>query len=222
MDKFFLCLANSYKHDNRCLAGVELEKDESGGYAIVLNEWNQPTWIRPVCREAKGGAIPNYMAENIQFFDVIRLSDIEPCPDGAQTENYFYGKMTVVCQPEFQEKWLDIISRTNRKALLGNVYSYVSHDHFASMDYSVLMIRVPGISYYLKQREDKHPQPRMKFMYNETEYDFPITDPKFRTIVENNGSGESSSVHYLTISLSTELEHKHFKLVANVISADKL
>lgn len=222
MDKYFFCLANSYKHDNRCLAGVEVERDDSGGYFITLNDWNMPNWIRPVSKNTTGGAIPNCIAENIQLFDVVLLSDVEPCPDGAQSENFFYEKMSVVYQPKPKEKWLDIISRTNRKVILGNVYPYISHDHFVNMDYSVLMIRVSGISYYLKQREDKQPQPRMKFIYNDAEYDFPITDPKFRTIVETNGSGESSAVHYLTISLSTELEHRHFKLVANVVSLENL
>ena len=81
--KFFLCLANSYKHDNRCLAGVLAKPNYNGGYDIIQDDWGHPIWFRPINRWTDAGAIPNDEAEGIDFFDVIEVKDPEPCPDGA-------------------------------------------------------------------------------------------------------------------------------------------
>ena len=48
MDKFFVCLANSYKHGGRCIAGVEVEWREDR-WRIVRDERQMPRWVRPVC-----------------------------------------------------------------------------------------------------------------------------------------------------------------------------
>ena len=42
MDKFILCLANSYKHGGRCIAGVEVELKD-GVLSIVKSHYGVPS-----------------------------------------------------------------------------------------------------------------------------------------------------------------------------------
>lgn len=42
-----LCLANSYKHGGRCIAGIEVTLDNKG-YSIVRDVNGVPKWVRPV------------------------------------------------------------------------------------------------------------------------------------------------------------------------------
>ena len=47
MDKLILCLANSYKHGGRCIAGIEVSLQE-GQLSINKSSYGIPIWIRPV------------------------------------------------------------------------------------------------------------------------------------------------------------------------------
>lgn len=219
--KFFLCLANSYKHDNRCLAGVLVKPNYNGGYDIIQDDWGHPIWFRPINRWTDAGAIPNDEAEGFDFFDVIEVTDPEPCPDGAQQENHYYSSLSYDGHMEMDKALLNLLSRTNRKVLFGNAYNAVSHDYYERLEYSILMIHASDVRCYLKQRVDKQPQPRMEFTFNGNEYDFPITDPDFRHLLEDDeDEANAASEYYLTLSLGAICDDKHFKLVAGVIMYD--
>lgn len=217
MDKYFLCLANSYKYGNRCLAGVELERKNSN-FKLKQNTWGQPIWLRPVNRWTEAGAIPNDEAINIDIFDVLLLSNVEHCAEGAQVENYYYDDMEVVDSIiEVTNQLLQSLSKTNRKVLFGNTCASISHEQYRRMDYSVLMIKAEEVECYLKERVGKQPQPRMSFMYNQIRYDFPVTDPDFRHLMKSNLEiANMYDTYYLTLSLSMLCEDRHFKLVAGV------
>ncbi|MCQ2752577.1 MAG: hypothetical protein MJ189_05750, partial [Coriobacteriales bacterium] len=216
MDKLFLCLANSYKHDNRCLAGVEVISNK-GSFSLVTDSWGHPKWFRPIHRLTNAGAIPNQEAVNIKCFDVIRATEVEACPDGAQSENYFYNVLIIVGTWAPTSELLSQLSRTHRKVILGNLDAFVSHNHYNRMDYSIMMIDANQVQCYLKDRENKPPQPRMVFVYKDTKYDFPVTDPSFRHEIENNLSEVNKNTrYYLTLSLGAICDDKHFKLVASV------
>ena len=70
MSLLFVCLANSYKHNNRCLAGV-LVKRSNNGFELIQDNWGHPVWFRPINRWTDAGAIPNEEAVEINLFDVI-------------------------------------------------------------------------------------------------------------------------------------------------------
>ena len=222
MSKLFVCLANSYKHDNRCLAGVLVKRLDSG-FEILQDDWGQAIWFRPINRWTDAGAIPNKEAENITLFDVIEVENPEPCPDGAQQENYYYSSLSVIGHMVSDKELLKHIAKTNRKVLFGSVYNAIKHDHYMRLNYSVLMICASDVICYFKQRTNMQPQPRMEFTYNGNKYDFPITDPVFRQLMENNvEETKATSEYYLTLSLGTVFDDKHFKLVAGVIPQRKL
>lgn len=216
MDKYFLCLANSYKYGNRCLAGVELERKNSN-FKLKQDTWGHPIWVRPVNRWTEAGAIPNEEASEIAIFDVVLLSNAEHCAEGAQVENYYYGDLEVVDSMEATAQLLQALSKANRKVLFGNTYASISHKQYCRMDYSVLMIKAEDVECYLKERYGKQPQPRMGFVYNQIHYDFPVTDPDFRHLMKSNlEDANIYDTYYLTLSLSMLCEDRHFKLVAGV------
>jgi len=218
MGKLFVCLANSYKHDHRCLAGV-LVKRSSNGFDLIQDNWGHPIWFRPINRWTDAGAIPNDEAVGINLFDVIEVEEPKPCPDGAQQENYYYSSLSRIGYMNPDIALLKLIAKTNRKVLFGNAYSAISHDYYMRLEYSILMIHATDVHCYLKTRIDKQPQPRMTFTFNGNEYDFPITDPDFRHLLEDDeDEANAASDYYLTLSLGAICEDKHFKLVAGVIT----
>lgn len=220
MDKLFLCLANSYKHDNRCIAGVEVERTRTS-YKLIKDSWNHPIWFRPINRWTDAGAIPNDEAEDITLFDVVCATNVEECPDGAQTENYYYDELNTIGQLYITEQLLSDLSNTNRRVPFGNTFASVSHEKYEQLDYSIFMIHTEEVLCYLKERIDKRPQPRIKFKYKEYTYDFPVTDPNFRHKMEDCLTDANSfQDYYLVLSLGVDFDGGHYKLIAGVITKD--
>ncbi len=210
-------MANSYKHDNRCIAGVEVRSTDAG-YELVTDDWNTPVWFRPINRYADAGAVPNDEALNIELFDVVRASHVSHVPTGAQQENWYYDSLTVVGTMTPTADLLKQLSTTHRKVLFGNNRTYIDHNYYYRLDYSVMMICPDKPHFYLKERVDKQPQPRMSFSFNGNEYDFPVTDPEFRHLMENDiGEANGGSKYFVTLSLGVECNGLHYKLVAGVV-----
>ena len=221
MDKTFICLANSYKHGNRCIAGVEIELyPQRNSYSVKRDANGNPIWFRPINRLAEAGAIPNSEAQGISVLDIVKATQVEPCPDGAQKENFFYGRLERINRVTKDRLNLDGFVDNAHHSLFGNRGAAVPPDRFVNLDYSVFLIKCSTIEFYQKDRSEwnKEPQPRGKVMYNGTEYDLPVTDPAFRQIIHNDlVRANSYADYYITLSLGVEHDEWHSKLIACVI-----
>lgn len=221
MDKTFICLANSYKHGNRCIAGVEIELyPQRNSYSVKRDTNGNPIWFRPIHRIAEAGAIPNSEAQNIVVLDIVKASQVEPCPDGAQTENYYYRRLEKLSRVSRKAQNLDGLIDNTHNLLFGNRGAAVPPDRFVNLDYSVLLIKSSQVEFYMKDRTEwnKEPQPRGKVTYNGTEYDLPVTDPVFRQVIQNDiEKANSYADYYITLSLGVEHDDWHSKLIACVI-----
>lgn len=221
MDKTFICLANSYKHGNRCIAGVEIELyPQQNSYVVKRDANGNPIWFRPIHRTVKAGAIPNAEAHSISVLDIVKAHQVEPCPDGAQKENYFYSRLEKLSRVSRKAQILDGLIDNTHNLLFGNRGAAVPPDRFDNLDYSVLLIKSSQVEFYMKDRTEwnKEPQPRGKVTYNGTEYDLPVTDPIFRQVTQNDlEKANTYADYYITLSLGVEHDDWHSKLIACVI-----
>jgi len=221
MDKTFICLANSYKRGNRCIAGVEIELcPQQNSYVVKRDANGNPIWFRPIHRGTEAGAVPNSEAQGISVLDIVTATQVEPCPDGAQKENFFYSRLVRVNRVTKDSQNLDGFVNNTHHSLFGNRGAAVPPDRYMNLDYSVLLIKCTQVEFYMKDRTqwEEKPQPRGKLTYNGIEYDLPVTDPIFRQTVQNDlQTANSFADYYITLSLGVEHDEWHSKLIASVI-----
>jgi len=217
MDKYFICLANSYKRGGRCIAGIEVIRDVNKNWAIVRNDDDSPKWIRPIS-ETSYGEIPNKAAACIQMLSIVRLSGVIACPESAHKENVYYSFMEragsdIVKEPRILNQLIDNTHQT----IFRNRGRAVSAEKLSEIDYSLMLIHANKASAYRDETREKSKN-RMKFTYHGDEYDFPITDAGFlREFKIEPEAYDNIPDVYLTISLGLEFEGWHHKLVAGVI-----
>ena len=218
MEKHFVCLANSYKHGGRCIAGVEVTLGADGAFTIVKKDDGSPRWIRPITH-SENEAIPNDIAAEIGIFSLVELTDVVPCPNKAHSENVYFGQMkrcpsNLRCDKETLDQFIDTAHQTafyfRGKAIPASMID--------RLNYSLMLIHPQDVHAYVDEEREKSKY-RMKFTYYGSHYDFPITDPVFLEAFKKDPQSFSEPKDaYLTVSLGMEFEGFHFKLVATVFT----
>ncbi len=219
MEKYFICLANSYKHGGRCIAGVEAEYDGKR-WVIKRDEFGMPVWIRPVSNTSPTEEISNHLALNIHILDVVRLTGVIPVPKGAQKENVTFNSMITI-----GKNFLPRVSVLER--LMNDHYDFLffnSHKNVEPLyynekgDHSIILLRTDHTIVYCDKSNMEKPKYRVNFQYNNQVYDLPITDPAY---LEDLKSGRKSigdkGTIFITCSLGIEHEGMHYKLAACII-----
>ena len=221
MENFFICLANSYKRGGRCVAGIEVSKNECGEWTVVRNPDGTPRWIRPVSYAAFG-EIFNYEAKDIDLFSIVKITDISPCPDKAHAENVHYKRMECLGKMALSTDFLNQLTDKIHETVFYNYERTISHETFNNGNYSLMFIRPQKVHVYIDNRWEK-PKYRMRVQHLGKYYDMPITDPAYLHQLENNpqNTGELTGV-YLTLSLGLEYQNQHHKLIAGVFFEDHI
>lgn len=246
MDKFFLCLANSYKRvDNnergddtgRCVAGIEVEIAEVADKTVIksivpfTNQYGtRPNWIRPK-GNTQTGAIPIAEAQPFKVFDLIRLSDVKSTAEGAHSEDYEYKLIEKVSHINVDEGLLSqMCDNLHKNYVFGNGYDTVTDKRFLGFDHSLMLIKPTNPTFFYKVREydgRQKKQLRCRFSYGKCEeYDLVVTDPVFKQICYDAHDDELQDVNgnnncYFVMSLGIALpsqNNKHYKLIASVIT----
>ena len=222
MDKHFICLANSYKHGGRCIAGIEVVPQADGSLTIVRHDDGRPRWIRPVSMSANG-EIPNHLADSFKIFSLVKLYDVEPCPDKAHTEDVHCSRMEICPFDLLPTKtFLNQLLDTQHKAIFYYRGKAIPATIIDRLDYSLMLIQPENVSAYCDE-EKENSKYRMKFTYSGSNYDFPITDPVFlEQFKKNSEKYDDLNGVYLVLSLGLEFEGFHFKLVATVVFPNDL
>jgi hypothetical protein len=220
MKKYFICLANSKKYGERCIAGIEVLKSENG-YTIVRQD-NKPKWIRPVTQE-KHGAVPASLVNNISLLDIIEIDETEEVPDGYQSENVRFKESSLSVVDQFRPSPGDLAALidNDQPYLFGRKGKALSLDAIDFLEQSLTFIKATSSEIYIKKDPDGREQYRLKFIFNMQDYDLPITDVTFLEKCKNN---DCASINqdmkdgvYLTISVGVEFEGWYYKLVAGVV-----
>ena len=220
MKRRFVCLANSKKYGERCIAGIELSEGKERKYEIVRKD-DKPGWIRPVTKDAHG-AVPSHLVNHIKLLDVVEIEVTEETPDGYQCENCAFDlhsiKVIDTIQPRRES--LDKLCDNNQSLLFGNERSKVPATIIHAISHSLIFIR-PDYAEIVMSEVNTN-QYRLRFIYNHNHLDLPITDVNFIALLNSrdNISLETIGVkvRYITVSLGVEYEKHYYKLVAGVIA----
>lgn len=235
MNKYFICLANSYKHGNRCVAGIEIGVDKNGNLVVARHSDGRPRWIRPVTRKQSDnelwekhntpidGAVPVNIATQIPILSIVKVHDVEPCPEKPHCEDVYYSKME--CRWYKSDVVFDLL-----KQCVDSVHQNVFYSNGRALqkplaeqlDYSLMLVHIDDAVAYIDKSREKSKN-RLRFSYYRTEYEFPITDPELikRLSVASDNKITLQDV-YLTLSLGLEFEGFFFKLVAAVIDSSRI
>lgn len=215
MDKIILCLANSYKHGGRCIAGVEVGI-ENGQLSIKKSTFGLPIWIRPISHSA-AGEVPISDAMGINVLSVVKLYDVYYAGNASHSEDYYYKKIEKIDWINPSDTFLHKYIDNWHQNIFGNRGRAITPEDFMRGNYSLMLIRTEGCEIYLDNRYS--PKPRVKFIYNGIEYDFPITDPIFIDKLRVNPAlyNAGYDVVYIVASLAVVHDGWHSKLAATII-----
>ncbi|MCC5946025.1 MAG: hypothetical protein JJT94_13930 [Bernardetiaceae bacterium] len=216
METLFLCLANSKKYGERCIAGIELRLNDKQKMVAQKTEDNRFKWIRPVS-DAAFGQVDRYLVNDITIGDILALDCIAPCPQAYQSENVLFEKFSIrklrqayKHQSRFDKLVIDADS------LFGNTGATLSPQEIKFINHSLMFVKVQNAKPYVKKGNKN--QLRLLFDYAGASYDLPITDIHFPFAYFANPSilADAEQV-YLTISLGIMYKHRYYKLVAGIL-----
>ncbi|MEV0049032.1 hypothetical protein AB0H34_00865 [Saccharopolyspora shandongensis] len=218
MTKLLVCLANSRKHRERCIAGIEIGSRK---------------WIRPVSNRPGHGVselerqYPSKVEPKV--LDVISVPLVEARPNDLHRENWLLDS-TARWSRIGRIGWRELCDLEQLPTSLwinGYHTSAGTNDRIpaeqreAVID-SLKLIRVDGVKMEVSpahpMSNDTRPTVRAQFRHAGSEYAVKVTDPiceeKFRTRgLGKYGLGES----FLTVSLSEEFQGNFYKLVAAIV-----
>lgn len=200
-----VCLANSRKNANRCIAGMTPDR----------------IWMRPVSKLADG-SIPMAMRvidhEEPALLDVLDIPTANTGPDfGHQPENRLVepGRWRRIKKLE-AARLLDFCEQ--RDVLLHTQTDRVPVALIAGLDpadrYSLQLIRVSNAKFYKTTRVVGQRQYRVRFTYADTLYDIVVTDPVAEARVEFRHGFRPTCM--LTASIGGPYDDHYFKFIAGV------
>lgn len=217
MDKYFICLANSYKRGGRCIAGVEITVSQDDHWEIVRNKDGSPHWIRPIDQHTEFGEILEGEARHISLLSVVKLSDVLPCPHDSHSEDVNYMQMTTICMISGNHEVLDLFTDNIHSEIFYTTELAISPEVYAMGNYSLMMIHPENVSFQEDPTKNRA-RYRMLFSYHGVNYDLSITDPVFyeRVTLQPDIITTLSDI-YLTLSIGLVYEGRHHKLIAGIL-----
>ncbi|MDD2515671.1 MAG: hypothetical protein PHO80_02545 [Candidatus Gracilibacteria bacterium] len=207
-----LCLANSKKYNERCIAGVVIYFDKKSNKIEITNNW-----IRPISGFGHGEILTSQV-ENVNMFDILRLENPKYNPLSYQTENYIVDDIKKIKNIEISKNICEHLVYSDKNGIFGNNINKVAISSIKEVNYSLVYIKPENFNIYTKLTSNNNIQLRGVFNYLNIEYDLPITDidfyNKFNDISIFNGAYKNI---YLTISLGVEYKGYHYKLIAGIL-----
>lgn len=218
MKKYILCLANSHKYNERCIAGVELIKKDKDTFSLVKSD-SEVKWIRPVSKGGHG-EISSKVVNQMKLLDIYEVEIIEACPAGFQSENVIIQEKSLryIKSIKPERKNLDKIVNDLTGPIFFNKGKAVIKDKINLLEKSLLFVKPETIRFVPVKNIKVQDQLRIEFTHKNVIYNFPVTDVAFlKNYTQNPQVLKSINEAYFTISLGLEFEGWHFKLIAGVI-----
>ncbi len=221
--KRIVCLANSRKNWERCVAGKEAL---AGGFG---------RWVRPVSPRPSGeltlkdrcytdGGDPAVL-------DIIEVPLIRPRPHRYQTENHVIDE-TLRWKKVGALPWRELGRLVDDLPRLwingeGPHYHRMPMDAAAALQSSLALIHVDNLVVHMNTAVDDYGKSRKRyrasFTYRALDYRFSATDPTFDGTLGTRKDGDHPiGDAYLCLSLSEEYKGYVYKLVATVVTQTPL
>ena len=221
MDKYFICLANSFKRGGRCIAGVEVTIDANEHWSVQCHSDGSPQWIRPIDRSTEYGEITESDARFIPMYAVVKLTDVEPCPHQSHSEDVFFSLMSPVGMIHPSSEVIRSFEDKVHHEIFYSTDLGISPEVYAQGNYSLMLIHPDGFK-FVEDPTKNRAKYRMTFSYNGVTYDFSVTDPTFYDLLTQNSEVINILRDlYLTLSIGLEYEGRHHKLIAGIIMSSE-
>jgi hypothetical protein len=218
-----VCLANSYKHEHRCVAGIGLRSKK---------------WVRlvgtqiPGCLTIKETCYPD--AAPVELLDVFEAELGEPCGSNSHPEDVFIlDKPWRPIRRFDQLEDLRFLSGYLNKgpSVLQGYGDRVYEKKVAGspVAHSLEVLHPSDLWWWIRDEKGKR-RNRAVFRLGSTyriRYDFPVTDPVWLEKLHTRPVGIHSHSSFfehtpkktiLTVSLSEPFEGFHYKLIAGVVN----
>ncbi|MBI5427046.1 MAG: hypothetical protein HZA02_02070 [Nitrospinae bacterium] len=220
--KKIICLANSNRHNERCVAGKEAL--ENG----VINGWIRPISARPGAELSRQERCYENGVEP-RVLDIINILILESKPHSHQTENHLIDHSARwtkkgVWPWEDLEKIVDTPSTLwiNDGSSYYGMNDRIPAEQASSLLGSLTLIKLKSlvIQVAIEGKEFGNPRRRVRasFEYHNEYYDLVVTDPVVEEeFLARTDSNYPLSDAYLCISLGEIYEGYCYKLVAAVI-----
>jgi putative nucleic acid modification protein with dual OB domain len=214
----FVCLANSQKHNGRCIAGITAAGE----------------WVRPVSPDPDGTLYPQQYTltdgSEPSVLDVIRL-EATPRPEPHQPENWRISgaRWRRLGRLSEQQGRQSLHKRaTPGPHVLGSLLGSVSYDYLIEhpMQASLCLVEPGEILWHVRTNYRGNRQIRAIFSLTGAQHNLPVTDPIWTDRHRNLGFGSHQSHElgiaagrstFLTVSLAEPFNGYCYKLIAAVI-----
>ena len=212
---YLLCLANSKKYGERCIAGVQLMLDAQAHFHYV-KQAGSPRWLRPVS-DAEHGQVPANLVKDISVGDIISFDLIRHCPNEYQTENclFYMGSIAKVRPATLSVQHLDQLVESQSDTLFGNTGRCLSEEEAATVGRSLVLVKPKEVQPYFTTPYNT--KPRVKFRLGDAHYDLPMTDVNFFDKMQEGLESLKGTTSYIAVSLGVPFEGKYYKLAAGII-----
>jgi hypothetical protein len=216
--KTIVCLANSYKHGGRCIAGIDIHD----GQWIRLHG-NSPDGALCACEYVlDDGSEP-------RLLDVIEVELHYALPTDSHPEDWTIAPVRwhSVCDSPTPAQWQKLTTAADKSTTILRGY----RDRMSTKEVqakplmsSLTLIQPDEIHWWIREERGKRKY-RALFQRHHVTYDFAVTDPPWLDQMNLVSAGlyphstfaDANSNTWLTISLSEAFYGWHYKLVAGVI-----
>ncbi|HJY64705.1 MAG TPA: hypothetical protein VJ455_11165 [Ignavibacteria bacterium] len=179
MKAHFICLANSKKWQERCIAGIRLSLRPDKNFD-VFEEKGKPKWIRPVSH-SEHGEVSEAFVRNINLLDIVETEIVKECPSGYQCENVFVKEKSfkVIRKAKLEKNNISRLVTKNVNLIYGSNEKSVSVSEAEKTDYSLIFVKPKSPSFIKVRNRYVKDQLRTEFTFKDVSYNLPVTDLNF-------------------------------------------
>jgi hypothetical protein len=214
MKTTFICLANSRKYGERCIAGIEVKR--KGDFWEIVHKNNRPKWLRPVS-DSEFGSVSPALVGCMTLLNIVEIEIIDCMPRGYQSENVLFDPKSLNVLGSITATWnnLSKLSNAHDFSIFAGHGRTIHRDKMAGIDYSLALIEARDVR--IRVRDDNG-HLRAEFIYGQYHYDLPITDVNFIEKYTLDETVLDNAEHvFLSISLGIEHQEYYYKLVAGIV-----